>query len=126
MIHKTCANSLFVFQLDVLHDLGDIVRDEIFQIFRGFPGGSAPATPGPASRSATPKSSESLPEPNEPDFLGLEPFWGNLHAPFDLLPGMPDCDLNEQLGFPIECGSDSGYASGSSFLASGSTQFSFE
>ncbi|KAI0143201.1 hypothetical protein BJ166DRAFT_597109 [Pestalotiopsis sp. NC0098] len=113
-------------ELEVLHDLGDIVRDEIFQIFRGFQGGSAPATPGPASRSATPKSSESLTEPNEPDFLGLEPFWGNLHAPFDLLPGMPDCDLNEQLGFPIECGSDSGYASGSSFLASGSTQFSFE
>lgn len=126
MMHKTCANSFFVFQLEVLHDLGDIVRDEIFQIFRGFPGGSAPATPGPASRSATPKSSESLPEPNEPDLFGLEPFWGNLHAPFDLLPGMPDCELNEQLGFPIECGSDSGYASGSSFLASGSTQFSFE
>lgn len=114
-------------QLEVLHDLGDIIRDEIFQIFRGFPqAGSAPGTPGPSSRSATPKATATLAESHEPDLGGLEPFFLNLYNPFDVLSDLPDYDLNQPLGHGGECGSDSGYASVNSFVPPVQTSFQFE
>lgn len=85
-----------------------------------------PGTPGPSSRSTTPKAPVTSVESHEPDLSGLEPFFLNLYNPYDLLPDMPDYNLNQQLGQIEECGSDSGYASVSSFVIPSQTQFQLE
>ncbi|KAF2999570.1 hypothetical protein E8E14_003613 [Neopestalotiopsis sp. 37M] len=88
-------------QLEVLHDLGDIIRDEVFQIFRGFPQAvSAPGTP------------DTLVESYEPDLGGLAPHFLNSYDPSDFFSNLPDY-LNQPQGQAGERASDSGYAPGS-------------
>jgi hypothetical protein len=109
-------------QAELLDDLGDIVRDELFHIFQGMPHGgrsseSPPDSPRTTSRSATPKTKAPLAtEASAPrDALDLSPYINE-----SLLGGFGnDSDFNFNhfaFGNPFECHfgdkeSDSGYAS---------------
>ncbi|KAK9798848.1 hypothetical protein SCARD494_02726 [Seiridium cardinale] len=107
-------------EVELLHGLSDIVRDEIFHIFKGFPqGASAPASPGPSSRSASPKlSSDSVAAGVDASrALNLGSFLSDLNGPFSLFNSFNDFDFNQQVDFGAECVSDSGYASNSTITA---------
>jgi hypothetical protein len=112
---------------EVLNGLGDIVRTELFHLFRGFTGKSPSASPspGPASRATTPKASSSSSSPSsEPDDdatknLNLDYFVNDPNAPFSLLGGFGDIDFDQQFEFTFDCQqSDSGYASNGTVPAS--------
>ncbi|KAI1857967.1 hypothetical protein JX265_010997 [Neoarthrinium moseri] len=112
-------------QAEVLDGLGDIVRDSIFHILKGMPGGSgsaptsAPASPspGPVSRSATPKASLPMPADDAKD-LNMSSFMNDPNAPFSFFGGFAmDDDFGQPFDFNIECQSDSGYASNSTAAA---------
>jgi hypothetical protein len=83
-----------------------------------------PGSPEPSCRFATPRAPDSLAELNEPDLGEFESYLLNLDDPFDIFPS-PDYDFDEPPWLPGECASDSGYASGNSFVVPSQTELPF-
>lgn len=111
----------------MLHSLPDIIREEIFHIFKGFPqGSSAPGTPGPPTRSTTPKALDPASDADDSKAINLEAYFSDTNGPIMLFSGttndfgggINDFDFNQQLfAFDPEGLSDSGYASNSTVAA---------
>ncbi|KAH6656714.1 hypothetical protein BKA67DRAFT_552823 [Truncatella angustata] len=109
-------------KVELLHGLSDIIQDEIFQIFKGFPqgGASTPISPGPDSRSTTPKLTNVALPGDESRATSIDDFLMDPCAPDSLFfGGLNDLNFNLQFDPSTECLSDSGYASNGTNTALG-------
>lgn len=109
----------------MLDSLPDIVRTELFHLFRGFTGKSPSASPSPgpasraASRAATPKASPRVAEADESKNLSLDYYLNDPDLPLSFLGMFGENDFNQQFDPHLECQSDSGYASNGTVPAGG-------
>jgi hypothetical protein len=98
----------------LLNVLPDIIRNELSRITKGYPlCGSSPASPGPASRSPSPKVLDHRLPSDDSKTLNMDSVF--IEAPL-FSHFMPTSDFvhNQQFDPLADCGLDSGYASNGS------------